>query len=229
LKSTSNDIAIIFFSRTAESESVNKKVISNDSKNNLLLTKTLIQHSKKAIYDSGLKVFHFHEGNQIGDNFGERLSNAFESIYNLGYKCVISVGNDSPDISNVDWHSISNNLRIGKNVLGPSKRGGAYLIGIPKKNFKKDAFQHLPWQSNKLFASLNELLSEDSLFLNAERDINTVNDVFLLKGEFSKRHYFHKVLSLLLFTFRTEFIILSDFLNPRIESLHFGLRAPPIK
>jgi hypothetical protein len=229
LKTLKNEIAIIYFSRNAESESNSKKVISKDSNKNLLLYKSLIEHSQKAIHKSGLEIFHFHEGNQIGDNFGEKLSNAFESVYNLGYQYVISVGNDCPNVSNVDWQNISTTLKEGKNILGPSNRGGAYLIGMPIENFNKREFENLAWQTNELFNGLIGLLGQKSYFLKVERDVNTVNDLALLKRIISKRHTFHKILRLIFFTFRLEFIILSDFLNRRIESFHFGLRAPPIK
>ena len=172
-------IAILFFSRKVAQESKFKTFVPDNAKKNEDFSRILITKAEKALSSTELPIFHFHEGNQKGKTFGERLANAYQEIFDLGYKSVVAVGNDSLDIANVNWLSIANQLAAGKSVLGPTLRGGTYLIGITKTLFNKKAFAALPWQSRKLFKSLKAslTLSGEVISLQQGRDINTFIDV----------------------------------------------------
>jgi hypothetical protein len=173
-------VAILYFSRHASSDAQQKAWFGNLSQKNKKLSTALIQQSWNAIQEANLPIFHFHEGNQEGNTFGERLSNAFSVLYEKGFEAVIAVGNDCPEISQLDWNQIRTDLKSANNVLGKSIRGGAYLLGITSENFQKEAFENLPWQSNQLFDSLLDQLkttSSDVIELQVLRDINTFFDI----------------------------------------------------
>lgn len=141
------DIALIFFSRTSVDEAKYKFWFKGKTKN-LHAASLLINKAESSIQKSGIPVYHFHEQNQKGDTFGERIANAYQEVFDMGYEQVISVGNDCPDLEHINWKQISINLSKGKSVLGPDARGGAYLIGIQRKYFDKSKFETLSWQKN---------------------------------------------------------------------------------
>lgn len=189
--SSTDKTAILFFSRKVAQESKFKTFISGNVKKNQAFSEALICRAEKTLSATGLPVFHFHEGNQKGRTFGDRMANAYQEVFDLGYQSVIAVGNDSLDINNVDWIKLENQLSAGKAVLGSTVRGGAYLIGFTKAHFDKEQFAQLPWQSRKLFKSLEGMFSEnnDVVLLKQSRDINTFLDIkAILKAENGNLH-----------------------------------------
>jgi glycosyltransferase A (GT-A) superfamily protein (DUF2064 family) len=222
-------IALLYFSRNADLESQKKAWFSgNATYKNKQLAKSLIQQSSQAVYQSGFPVYHFHEGNQKGENFGERLANAYQELYEKGFNAVIAVGNDSPEIAGLDWQQIRHDLQTGKNVLGKSCRGGAYLLGITRASFQKDAFQNLPWKNNQLYTELFRQLNsyEEVVELDVLRDINSFFD--LKKILFSKgiTSLFRKIVTHLLKVEQNFQFSLPHFRSYLISDSR--LRAPPV-
>lgn len=106
------DIALIFFSRTSVDEAKYKFWFKGKTKN-LHAASLLINKAESSIQKSGIPVYHFHEQNQKGDTFGERIANAYQEVFDMGYEQVISVGNDCPDLEHINWKQISINLSKG--------------------------------------------------------------------------------------------------------------------
>lgn len=225
-----NSTALLYFSRQADSDAREKSWLGRTNYyKNQKLAKFLIEQSTKAVNKTGLPVFHFHEGNQEGSGFGERLANAFEELYNKGYQSVIAVGNDSPGISNLNWTSIVSDLEHGKNVIGKSIRGGAYLIGISAVNFQRKNFLNLPWQSGKLYTELFGLLKavdREVVELEVSRDINTFFDL--------KKFLFSEVISSAFKSLIKQLLKVEEkkhfYFSPILINLFRAtpLRAPPV-
>ena len=222
-------IALLYFSRQARVEAQEKTWFKgNATFKNRHLAKSLIEQSRKAIDESGFPVYHFHEGNQEGKTFGQRLANAYQELYDNGFDAVVSVGNDSPEIAQLDWGSIRSKLDSGKNVLGKSIRGGAYLLGINKENFQKDAFQELPWQSNRLFLNLyQQLNSAENQVVELEvlRDLNTFFDLKKFHSAKKTNSSLKKLFAELLIIKAKFYFLILSFIS---QNLRFAqLRAPP--
>lgn len=172
--------AIIFFSLDFHEEEKNKALFGKDRTKNRALAKFLIEQSEQGLQKSGLDTFRFSAKNQIGSTFGEKLANAFETVFELGYKQVIAVGNDTLDLRNSNWNQIVNELNQGNCVLGPTQRGGSYLIGFEKTHFEKESFRSLPWQSKHLFEKLLAFCEdrcEQTYLLAQGQEINDLNDL----------------------------------------------------
>ena len=174
-------IAVLYFSRSARLEGSAKAWFSGRAvQKNTALAEVLIQKTADALALANLPVYHCHEGKQNGHTFGEKIANAYQEVFSQGYQAVIAVGNDTPGLDQLDWASIKASLLNGQSVIGPSQRGGAYLIGIPKSNFSKAAFQDLPWQSSALMPALVNLCAANeinALCLPVLRDLNTGHDL----------------------------------------------------
>jgi hypothetical protein len=224
------NIALIFFSRNKADEAKHKSWFKEHSKDQDLAS-LLIDKAQNAIHNSGIPIFHFHEENQKGNTFGERLANAYNEVFDLGYEQVISVGNDCPDLENINWREITLNLSEGKSVLGPDKRGGAYLIGIQKQSFNKDKFKKLNWQKNTLYKELAQFCEDSTVLVELKkyRDLNSFHDIHLLSKVIKSIDKFRQLLFQLLKPFKVlviEFqIVTHDFYIFKDSPL----RAPPLK
>jgi len=223
------NIALIFFSRTKADEAQHKSWFTEKSKNQDLAS-LLIEKSSSAIQAANIPVFHYNESNQKGDSFGERIANAYQEIFDLGYEQVISVGNDCIDLDKISWKEISLSLAAGKSVLGPNKRGGAYLIGIQKTNFQKKEFEELSWQKNTLYQELADFCKKNTDLeeLNQFRDINSYYDLRLFTQSKKTAGAFFKLLLRLL----NPILRLKSHLRSSFHDIYIfkdsPLRAPPI-
>ena len=129
------NIALIYFSRNPLAECRDKQFIPDNDKN-VLLAATLINRSKRVAINSGLPLFHFHEGNQQGATFGERLTNAFKHVFDRGFTAAVAVGNDTPELGSIDWSTVCASLQHDRQVVGPSFRGGAYPDRFDQSRFQ---------------------------------------------------------------------------------------------
>lgn len=115
---------------------------------------------------------------QNGSNLGERMKNAFVDSFNTGYKKVIIIGTDLPNISSKIINEGFNSLDTNSVVFGPASDGGYYLLGMNK--MIGEIFVNKPWsQSNLLKLSTIELdeLNVKYTLLEELNDIDTLKDL----------------------------------------------------
>lgn len=174
--------AILFFSRAARAESIHKPLLGfNRRSANQKLAALLIEQTKSAAQQAGLTVIHCSEKEQKGENFGEKLANAFQRVYHLGFTSVIAIGNDTPGICDINWEAVTKQLNENKAVIGETQHGGAYLIGMNASQFDWQAFQSLSWQKEVLFSDLSLWLKTKTevVELPQKLELNNQKDVFL--------------------------------------------------
>lgn len=97
------------------------------------------------------KVAHDHEVRLIpqnGNDIGERMANAIRDTISAGYKKVIIIGSDSPDLPPEYIQEGFKRLESSDMVIGPATDGGYYLIGGKKE---LPVFEGIPWSSDKVF------------------------------------------------------------------------------
>ncbi|WP_298900499.1 DUF2064 domain-containing protein [uncultured Psychroserpens sp.] len=167
--------AILIFANTAEFEAVKKPFQSSETLFDALNAQTL-----KIVQRSGLPYFHSSEKNQVGSTFGERFTNAIESVYKKGFDAVITIGNDTPYLQTNHIFQAVHALEQNDIVLGPSKDGGFYLMGLKQSHYNTETFLKLPWQTSRLHRSISRLVLLQDIqlsYLEALSDIDTVSDI----------------------------------------------------
>ena len=173
--------AILIFANSAEKEVERKSFLSTE------VFSALNKQTLKTVKKSGIEHFIFSEKEQIGNNFGERFSNAIETLFSKGFNNVITIGNDTPHLKVHHLLETQKNLSSKKLVLGPSKDGGFYLMGIKKEHFNKKTFLKLPWQTSRLqncITSISKSKNLEITFLETLNDIDTLKDVQLIIDSF---------------------------------------------
>ncbi|MBQ4913437.1 DUF2064 domain-containing protein [Maribacter sp. MMG018] len=167
--------AILVFANSSSEELLHKPV-----RNGEILFDTLTKNTLKTVQKTELPYFHFTEKEQMGNSFGERFTNALNTVFNKGFDKVIAIGNDSPQLRTSHLKEAVSALRSQKTVVGPSLDGGFYLIGLHKSNFDPVFFQQLPWRRFNLLSSLLRKLTNKNCAvyrLQVLNDLDTVDDI----------------------------------------------------
>ena len=98
---------------------------------------------------------------QEGQDLGERMNHAFQTLFCKGYKKVVLIGSDLPSLSSEIINQAFLNLDRNDCVIGPSKDGGNYLIAL--NNPLPALFQDLIWSSSSVFNKTVKLLDKTGI------------------------------------------------------------------
>jgi hypothetical protein len=174
--------AILIFAHSAEYEATVKPFLHSKE-----VFESLNQRTLALVKKSKLPYYIVTEKEQIGNNFGERFTNAIQSIYDLKYDSVIAIGNDTPNLTAGHISSAHQKLATNALVLGSSVDGGFYLLGIKKQHFDEQLFLKLPWQSQNLNGALSKLFKVNGVkvsYLEKLRDLDSIEDLKMLFRNF---------------------------------------------
>lgn len=134
------------------------------------------------IEKSPLEVFQPEfEEIQTGEDLGERMSNAFHSLFQKRYKKVVIIGTDCPEIKTADIETAFRSLEENEVCIGPALDGGYYLLGM--RQFYGPLFQNIPWSSSEVSKRTLEILNRDQIsyeMMKTLRDIDTEEDLIAI-------------------------------------------------
>lgn len=226
MKSNYSDTAILVFALSQEAENKRKPFMALQNLGEKLHTST-INKAKR----SGLNYYHFNEDQQYGETFAERITQATETIFNKGYQNIIIIGNDTPGLTSAMLKDTSKYLKSNKNVVGLSKDGGLYLIGISKNSFDKKEFKNLAWQEANLsdvFLKILHQKKSDVVCLQALDDIDNFQDLLRIKKiELGSLARFVIVLIATLFSSTNKIAYICKFLKSIAYQTILGTRGSP--
>jgi rSAM/selenodomain-associated transferase 1 len=117
---------------------------------------------------------------QIGKNLGQRMKNAFLQAFSDGFRKVVLIGSDLPDLPAEYLELGFKALETNDVVLGPSSDGGYYLIGFAKEAFLPDVFEGITWSSADVFEQTLNILKkhEQRVYLLPQwHDVDTLTDL----------------------------------------------------
>ncbi len=117
---------------------------------------------------------------QTGADLGKRMHNAFTSCFAEGFRSVVLIGSDSPDLLREIIEEAFESLKSYKAVIGPAYDGGYYLIGFSKESFSEVFFENMAWSTNSVYAETIRRFDQERIsfgVLPRWRDIDTVNDL----------------------------------------------------
>ncbi|MCB0462443.1 MAG: TIGR04282 family arsenosugar biosynthesis glycosyltransferase [Flavobacteriaceae bacterium] len=109
---------------------------------------------------------------QKGEDLGQRMSNAFKDGFNDGYKNIVLIGSDLPNISEDIINNGFNALKNNDVVFGPAEDGGYYLVGFSK--FHNCVFENKAWSTSNLLKDTLTELEQKKIEVSL---IETLNDI----------------------------------------------------
>ena len=224
----SSSTAVLLFTRTPEEEARHKQFVSANCHVNRRIAHQLIKHTYSSIEKAGIPVFVINSDQQRGETFGERLTSAFEDVFERGYKNVIAVGNDTLTLTAKDIQRATELLEQNQAVIGPTDRGGTYLIGLSRSIFSGLDFQTLPWETDQLLDHLIQVLPIESTMLKCQRDINTSADFYAALTQLPRHSTLYKSLQSILFDLTIRRIDDRPRIHLKAVLRYYSHRAPPL-
>ena len=124
---------------------------------------------------------------QAGADLGERMFYAFKFAFFNDLDRVVMIGTDSPTCPTEFIKKAFESLENSDAVLGETKDGGYYLIGL--KILKREIFENVEWSSEKTFEQTRHNIENLELKLSLLPkwyDVDFPEDLARLRKELNK-------------------------------------------
>lgn len=125
---------------------------------------------------------------QCDGDLGQRLRDAFETAFSRGVDYAVAVGSDHPTLPAERLERAFRALRAAHLVLGPSRDGGYYSIGLRRYAWPAaaDLFVRIPWSTPEVMRLTRERARELDLChveLDAWYDVDSPGDLPRLRAD----------------------------------------------
>ncbi len=118
---------------------------------------------------------------QVEGDLGQKMYSAFHQAFKCGYKHVVLIGSDLPELSSSHLKQALLRLENSDLVLGPSKDGGYYLIAMNKNH--PELFTDIQWSTETVLKNtLEKAANLKSALLPVENDVDTIEDLLSSPG-----------------------------------------------
>jgi rSAM/selenodomain-associated transferase 1 len=117
---------------------------------------------------------------QVGQNLGARMQQAFQHGFESGYKRIIGVGSDLPDLNADIMNEGLDALIDTDTVFGPSEDGGYYLLGM--NSLHNCIFENKSWSTESLISETTEELNNNNLSFKLLAELNDIDNIEDLKA-----------------------------------------------
>lgn len=115
-------------------------------------------------------------------DLGERMYQAFKTVFDEGYTKVLIIGSDCPEISTQLIEGSFDALDKKDVVIGPAADGGYYLLGM--STLEKKYFEDKEWSTSSVRLDTIrtiEAIGKDYLLLKELRDLDNIADLEEMK------------------------------------------------
>ncbi len=119
----------------------------------------------------------FEKKLQQGRNLGEKMEHAFKTAFVKGYKRVIIIGSDCPEISGELLDKAFYLLDKNEVVIGPALDGGYYLLGM-KRYY--GLFENKEWSTDSVLKETRKELEKKKISyatLKVLSDLDTIEEL----------------------------------------------------
>jgi len=185
--------ALIIFTRNPEWGKVKTRLAKSIGNEKALeVYKSLLLHTRNITQTVDCDKFVFYDNRiepndiwldkeynkriQSGDDLGEKMQNAFQEVFDLGYKNCIIVGSDLFDLQTQHLTIAFEKLQQNEVVIGPAEDGGYYLLGLQK--LFPEIFSNKNWGTETVLKdTLDNLKNYKFDLLETLNDIDTLEDL----------------------------------------------------
>lgn len=125
---------------------------------------------KDDLWDEG----EFKKRVQIEGDLGEKMSNAFKTSFKEGLEKVIVIGSDCPTLTSSIIEEAFSKLDENDVVIGPSKDGGYYLIGM--SSFCPEVLTDIAWSTEEVMNQTERRAKDHNLSLAKLEPLNDIDN-----------------------------------------------------
>ena len=127
---------------------------------------------KNDIWDADI----FQKHQQVGEDLGIRMLNAFKNGFTSGYEKVMIIGSDLYDLTSENIENAFLQLDNNEVVLGPAEDGGYYLLGM--NTLQEKVFRKKNWGTETVRKdTLSDLKDKKVKLLEFKNDIDVYEDI----------------------------------------------------
>jgi rSAM/selenodomain-associated transferase 1 len=127
----------------------------------------------------------FQKHQQIGEDLGIRMLNAFKNGFEAGYEKVMIIGSDLYDLTSEDIENAFDELNNNDLVIGPAEDGGYYLLGM--NSLHSTIFKNKNWGTETVRKdTLSDLKDKKVKLLAFKNDIDVYEDIINIPEIMSK-------------------------------------------
>lgn len=126
----------------------------------------------------------FEKKLQQGKNLGARMKDAFTRAFQNGYKKAVIIGSDCAELTPRLLNEAYFELDSHDVVIGPSKDGGYYLLGM--NALYGSLFEDIPWSTPQVLPSTIEVTKKLRLnihLLPVRNDVDNEEDWLAVKAQ----------------------------------------------
>lgn len=126
---------------------------------------------------------------QRGSNLGERMHGAFAGLLGIGYRKVVMIGSDSPDMPLARINDGFSALDEADAAFGPALDGGYYLVGLKRPT--RLPFENIPWSTATVLSDTLKRIKGALSYklIKPWHDIDTFDDIRLLRKRSAPRTF----------------------------------------
>ncbi|MDP5106210.1 MAG: TIGR04282 family arsenosugar biosynthesis glycosyltransferase [Polaribacter sp.] len=118
----------------------------------------------------------YQKHQQVGEDLGIRMCNAFKNGFEAGYEKVLIIGSDLHDLTTENIETAFNELDTNDIVLGPAEDGGYYLLGM--KSLQENIFHNKKWGTATVRKdTLADLKDKKVHLLHELNDVDVFEDI----------------------------------------------------
>jgi len=115
----------------------------------------------------------YHKQVQQGNDLGEKMLNAFQHCFDLGYEKVCIIGSDMMDITTSIIENAFSQLEKNDAIIGPAVDGGYYLLGM--KKLYVPVFLNKDWSTESVLKNTLKDLKENNLSYHSLVSLNDID------------------------------------------------------
>ncbi|MAO63459.1 MAG: glycosyltransferase [Balneola sp.] len=127
----------------------------------------------------------FNKKVQMGEDLGQRMSNAFQLSFEDGAQKAVIIGSDCGELTSAIMGQAFEALDDAEFVVGPAEDGGYYLLGM--KNFHPEIFGDIEWSTGSVLEKTLAKMKEAGRpvhQLEKLNDVDTIEDWERVKEKF---------------------------------------------
>ena len=180
--------ALIIFVRNPELGKVKTRLAAVVGDQRALeIYKHLLNHTKEVALACDCDRYVFVTGNvsqedwvgftmeqQSSGDLGDKMSNAFDFLFEKKYEKVIIIGSDCLELSGDHLIHAFNQLAYNDTVIGPANDGGYYLLGMKKHH--KAIFANKNWGTESVFSETFEAIEQLGLRMHKLEYLNDIDE-----------------------------------------------------